>query len=307
MIPDFQSIMRPMLDLLADGEARDTVWLRVAIASRFGVTDEEQTERLPSGTGKRFDNRVSWAYVHLQHAGAIERVNRGVYKITPRGLTLLAENPDRVDLKVLAKYPEYLAFRQRGSREKREAVDRPSAEPDAERPPVERLAEAHADHHAELAADLLARIRACEPTFFEQLVLKVLVAMNYGGSEKEASEHLGRSGDGGIDGVINEDTLGLDRVYVQAKRWAENKVRRPDIQAFVGALEGQRASKGVFITASQFTTEAREYVEGLSRRVVLIDGDHLADLMIRFGVGVTTRETYDVKELDEDFFVDELG
>jgi restriction system protein len=178
---------------------------------------------------------------------------------------------------------------------------------EASQSPVERMANAHADHRAKVAASLIERIRTCHPTFFEELVLKVLVAMGYGGSEEEASEHLGRSGDGGVDGVINEDSLGLDRVYVQAKRWTENPVRRPDVQAFVGALEGRGAMKGVFITASHFTSEAVDYAERLARRVVLIDGQLLAELMMRFGVGVTTRETFAIQEVDEDFFFSELG
>jgi len=297
-----------MLVVLSDGVERDTVALRDALAEEFGVSPDERAQLLPSGTGRLYDNRVAWSYVHLQHAGAIERVRRGVYRITPRGLSLLERNPERIDLKVLSQFPELLEFRRtgRGKKRKAEFADE-DAWFDEDRSPTERIADAHADHQAEIVSALQDRIRTCHPTFLEQLVLKVLVAMGYGGSEEEASEHLGRSGDGGIDGVINEDTLGLDRVYVQAKRWTENPVRRPDVQGFVGALEGRGAGKGVFITTSHFTPDATEYADRLNRRVVLIDGERLAELMMRHGVGVTTRETFAIQEVDEDFFLSELG
>lgn len=300
--------MRPMLDLLSDGAERDTVRLRDELADFFDVSAEERDRLLPSGTGRLYDNRVAWAYVHLYHARAIQRVSRGVYRITPRGRKLLTENPERVDVKALSQFQELVQFRRGGRGKKRKAeVREATAELDEERSPIERIAEAHADHQDEIASALMARIQECDPTFFEQLVLKVLVAMGYGGSEEEAAEHLGRSGDGGLDGVINEDRLGLDQVYIQAKRRTQGAVGRPEIQAFVGALEGRGANKGVFITASHFSDEARDWADRLTRRVVLIDGERLAELMIRFGVGVTTRETFAVNEVDEDFFTDELG
>jgi restriction system protein len=308
VIPDFQSIMRPMLGVLADGAEHDTVSLRNDLANHFNVTPEERAQLLPSGGGRLYDNRVAWAYVHLQHAGAIERVGRGVYRITPRGRSLLAENPERIDNKVLSQFPELVAFRKgsKGKRRKAEVREEAGALED-ERSPTERMADAHADHEGELALALLERIRATDPTFFERLVLKVLVAMGYGGTEEEASEHLGGTGDGGVDGVIHEDRLGLDRIYVQAKRRTEGSVGRPEVQAFVGALDGRGASKGVFITSSHFSPDADAYAKSLHRNVVLIDGERLAELMIRFGVGVTTRGTFVVREIDEDFFLDELG
>jgi len=310
MIPSFSDIMRPMLDALSDGSVRDTVWLRDEIARRFGVSPEERTELLPSGTGRLFDNRVAWAYVHLQHAGAIERVARANYRITPRGTKLLAENLTLIDVKVLSQFPELVAFRKgRKGKEKQAQVATAAADLADDKSPTERLAEAHADHRDELIAVLLDRIRTCDPTFFEHLVLRVLVAMGYGGSEEEASEHLGKSGDGGVDGVINEDRLGLDQVYVQAKRRAESGVGRPEVNSFVGALAGRGAKKGVFITSTHFSPDAETYVakEVKDFKVVLIDGEKLADLMLRFGVGVSTRETFAVQEIDEDFFTEELG
>jgi restriction system protein len=298
VIPDFSSIMRPMLALLSDGEQRDTVWLRDAVAQHFKLSPEERSQLLPSGTGRLYDNRVAWAYVHLYHAGAIQRVARATYRITPRGRKLLNENPERIDVQVLSQFPELVAFRKggKGKRRKNEVRDQ-VATLDAEKSPTERIAAAHADHEAEIALELMDRIRGCDPIFFEQLVLKVLVAMGYGGSEEEAAEHLGGSGDGGVDGVIHEDRLGLDRIYVQAKRRTEGSVGRPEVQAFVGALDGKGANKGVFITSSHFSPDAESYAAALPRRIVLIDGERLAEFMVRFGVGVTARDTFSSTKL----------
>jgi restriction system protein len=300
--------MRPMVASLADGEQRDTVWLREQLAKHFDVSSEERARLLPSGTARLYDNRVAWAFTHLWHAGAIDRVARGTYRITPRGRKLLDENPERINVKVLSQFPELVAFRKGGKGKRRKTEVREETRAlDDERSPVERMAEARADHEAELTLELLQRIRGSDPTFFERLVLKVLVAMGYGGSEEEAAEHLGGSGDEGVDGVIYEDRLGLDRIYVQAKRRTEGSVGRPEIQGFVGALTGKGANKGVFITASRFSPEADDWADRLARSVVLIDGERLAALMIRFGVGVTTRERFAVQEIDEDFFTSELG
>jgi restriction system protein len=308
VIPDFESIMHPMLASLADGNERDTVWLRDQLGNHFHVSNEERAQLLPSGTARLYDNRVAWAFTHLSHAGAIERVARGVYRITPRGLRLLEENPERINVKVLSQFPELIAFRKGGKgKERKEEVREATEELDEKRSPIERMAEARADHEGELTLGLLDRIRGSDPIFFERLVLKVLVAMGYGGSEEEAAEHLGGSGDEGVDGVIHEDRLGLDRIYVQAKRRTEGSVGSPEVRGFVGALEGKGASKGVFITASRFSPDAQAWVDRLARRVVLIDGERLAALMIRYGVGVTTRETFAVQEIDEDFFTSELG
>lgn len=297
-------MMRPVLEVLSDGREHSTVELRNALAERIELSDDDRAQLLPSGTSRLFDNRVAWANTYLQHAGAIERVRRAVYRIAERGRTLLAQYPDRVDLHVLEQFPEIAEFRAgRPTARRREPR---TAATETGIPPIERMAEAQAELDDALAGELLVRVRESDPTFFERLVLTLLVAMGYGGSEEEAAEHLGGGGDEGVDGVINEDKLGLDRIYVQAKRWAENPVRRPEVQAFVGALEGRGASKGVFITASRFTSEARSYVEGLRQRVILIDGQQLAELMIRHEVGVSTRRVVAVKEVDEDFFTGDL-
>lgn len=298
--------MRPILEILSDGHERAPGELRGIIADRFALSDEERVRPLPRGTGGLFANRVAWALTYLQHAGATERVRRAVYKISERGRWFLAEYPDPVSLfRALEQLPEITAFRTGSSKSERRPAQRVVAI-ETEVPPIERLAEAQAELDDALADDLLARIRESDPTFFEHLVLKLLVAMGYGGSEEEAAEHLGGGGDEGVDGVINEDKLGLDRIYVQAKRLNQGSVGRPVVQAFVGALEGRGASKGVFITASRFTDEARNYVEGLRRSIILIDGQQLAELMIRHDVGVATRRIAAVKEVDEDFFSGDL-
>lgn len=305
-IPDYGSLMRPILEVLSDGLERTPNELRGAMADRFALSDEERARPLPSGTGRLFNNRVAWAITYLQHAGATERVRRAIYRISERGRGLLAEYPDPGDLyRALEQLPEIAAFRRGSGQSGRRPAPRVVAT-DTEVPPIERLAEAQAELDDALAGDLLARIRESDPTFFEHLVLKLLVAMGYGGSEEEAAEHLGGGGDEGVDGVINEDKLGLDRIYVQAKRLNQGSVGRPVVQAFVGALEGRGASKGVFITASRFTDEARNYVEGLRRPIILIDGQQLAELMIRHDVGVATRRIAAVKEVDEDFFSGDL-
>ena len=300
-------MMRPMLELLSDGGVLDTVALRERLAERFGVTESERAQLLPSGTGRLYDNRVAWAYVHLFQARAIERVGRGQYRISPRGQKLLVDNPDRVDVKVLSQFPELVAFR-KGTGSKRRKAEVQEESLDEDRSPVERMADARADHEAELTLALRNRIFDCDPSFFERLVLKVLVAMGYGGSAEEAAEHLGGSGDEGVDGVIHEDRLGLDRIYVQAKRRTSGSVGRPEIQAFVGAVGGKGANKGVFITSAHFSPDAKEWTEVSARpNIVLIDGERLAELMIRFGVGVITRDTFAVQEIDEDFFLEEIG
>jgi restriction system protein len=306
-IPDYGSLMRPILEVLSDGRERKPNELRTAMAERFALSDEERAQLLPSGTARVFDNRVAWALTYLQHAGATERVRRAVYGISERGRQLLDEYPDATALfRAIEQFPEIAEFRRGGAEGRRRQTPRarPTAETDI--PPLERMAVAQAELDEALAGELLARIRQSDPTFFERLVLKLLVAMGYGGSEEEAAEHLGGGGDEGVDGVINEDKLGLDRIYVQAKRWANNPIRRPEDQAFVGALEGRGAAKGVFITTSRFTDEAKAYVQGLRRPIILIDGHQLAELMIRHDVGVATRRIVAVKEVDEDFFSGDL-
>jgi restriction system protein len=248
-----------------------------------------------------FQNRVGWAATYLYRTKLIDRPKRAVYRITDRGRQVLAQNPDRVDLKVLSQFDEFEEFRQ--AKPTATGREEPAATTGAdEQTPEERIDTAHREMRSALAGELLDRIHDQSPEFFEQLVLDVLHGMGYGGSRDDAAERLGQSGDEGVDGVIREDRLGLDLIYVQAKRW-KNVVGRPEIQKFFGALHGQRATKGVFITTSSFSKEAMDYADGVTPRVILLDGKELAQLMIEHAVGVTVARRYEVKRLDLDYFV----
>lgn len=306
MVPDYQALMLPILRVMEDGAERDSAWLRNAVATRLQLTAEDRAEMLPSGTQRRFDNRVAWARFYLERAGALRRIRRGTYAITDRGRQLLHDHPTEVNANTLTQFPEFNEFRARSGR-RADAGDAPgeSLAVDDAQSPTEQMASAFRQHTSALESDLLERIRQCDPDFFERLVLQVLVKMGYGGSVEEAGQHLGGSGDGGVDGVINEDQLGLDQIYVQAKRRTESTVGRPEVQAFVGALEGKGATKGVFITSSRFTDDAHEYANRVNRRVSLIDGERLARLMVRHGIGVTVGQSYLLQVIDEDFFLDE--
>lgn len=300
-VPDFQTVMRPLLEQLADGNGHAITAIRTRLAADFDLSADELAERIPSGRVTTFQSRVGWATTHLYNTGLIARPRRAVYSITDRGRDVLARYPDRIDLRVLSQFEEFAEFRGTG-KSRSPGTAAPATEPEAEsRTPEEQIEDAFGTLRAALAVDLLDRIAEQSPTFFEQLVLDVLHSMGYGGS-RDAAERLGQSGDGGVDGVIREDPLGLDLIYVQAKRWA-NVVGRPEIQKFFGALHGKRATKGVFITTSTFSREAIEYADGVSPRVILLDGKELAQLMIEHSVGVTSARRYEVKRLDLDYFV----
>ena len=291
--------MRPLLEEYTSGTERPIAEVRSSLAVQFGLTEDELAERLPSGLAKLFVNRVGWATTYLYQVGLLARPRRSVYQITDRGRQVLAEHPDRVDLTVLAKFPELGQFR-KGAARKKGTVEIAGRGDDRETP-EERIASAYQELGHALAAELRDHIQTLSPSAFEDLVLDVLHAMGYGDGTKDSRLRTGTSGDRGIDGVIREDQLGLDSVYVQAKRW-EGTVGRPVVQAFVGALQGARASKGIIFTASAFSSEASDYAATVSPRVVLIDGEHLAELMIDNNVGVSDRETYVVKRIDGDYF-----
>jgi restriction system protein len=259
---------------------------------------------LPSGRAPLFYNRLAWAKTYLKRAGLIEQPRRGIFLISPSGRQLLAEGPQKIDLRLLQEMPGYANTSD--PPELTSASDSTALTDSAlvDVTPEEDLERAHAVLRRELAADLINNVKKCTPAFFESLVIQLLLKMGYGGSRQEAGRAVGRSGDGGIDGIINEDRLGLDAIYLQAKRW-DGTVGRPEIQKFVGALAGQRASKGVFITTSVFTQEAKEYAERSQYRVVLIDGVRLSDLMIEHDLGVSVAATYQLKRIDSDFFDDE--
>jgi restriction system protein len=304
--------MRPVLALHEDGREHTPSEIREVVATQFQLTPEDREERLPSGAARTFDNRIGWATTYLARTGLLIRPRRAITTITDRGRTVLIENPERVDLNVLSQFPEFDEFRtsrggRRTTRSGEHEVTRPGV---GDTTPEEAIESAYGELRAALAGETLSRVLTRDDQFFEDLVLDLLLKMGYGGSRQDASERLGRTGDGGVDGVIREDRLGLDVIYVQAKRWdpSGRPIRRPDIQAFVGALQGVRASKGVFITTSRFTTEAREYIDRVQARVVLIDGRELAELMIDHDVGVSgTGHSYELKRIDEDYFVEDDG
>lgn len=303
-IPDFQTLMRPLLEAYASGDERPISDVRRELGEQFNLTEEELTERLPSGPAKLFDNRVGWATTHLFHAKLLARPKRGVYVITDRGRDVLVANPDRVDLRVLSLFPETAELRrpQGGGRRRRAAEV--ITDVDETATPQERIDAAYQELRNALVADVLERVHTMAPSAFEDLVLDVLHAMDYGDGTPDSRLRLGGVGDAGIDGVIWQDRLGVDAVYVQAKRWGAG-VGRPVVQGFVGALQGARASKGIIFTASTFTADAREYASTVTPRVILIDGERLAELMIDYNVGVAPRETYEVKGVDRDYFGDD--
>ena len=300
-IPDYQSCMLPLLRFLADGRDGSLRAAEESLAEHFKLTAGELAELLPSGQQGVFKNRVGWARTYLKKAGLLTSPKRGIFRITQRGLDTLASNPSRVDVKLLAQFPEFIEFRDMSRSDSVGAVVREQMAPNAT--PEEAIEAAHQGLRSQLAGELLSRVLSCSPAFFEQLVVELLVSMGYGGSRRDAGQRVGQSGDGGIDGIIKEDRLGLDTIYLQAKRW-QGSVGRPEIQKFVGALQGQRAKKGVFITTSVFTADAVDYAGRIETKVVLIDGTQLAGLMIDFDVGVSQAATYVVKRIDSDYFED---
>ena len=300
-IPDFQTVMLPLMRHCQDGQEHSISDTVDALAKHFKLTDEERKALLPSGVQEVFRNRVAWAKSHLKMAGLLANPRRGIYQITERGREVLVKPPTALNLRFLHQFPEYQAFRATHKQRTEEAEE---AETNHGATPEESLETAYAKIRDDLAADILQRLKTCSPTFFERLVVEVIVKMGYGGSRQDAGKAIGKSGDGGIDGMIKEDKLGLDAIYIQAKRW-ENIVGRPEIQKFVGALTGQRARKGLFITTSDFSGEAHDYVSRIETKVVIIDGETLAQLMIDHNVGVSTITTYELKKIDTDYFTEE--
>lgn len=300
-IPDYETIKVPALKALSDGRARPIRELFEELAKVFNLTPEERAELLPSGTQQRWNNRVNWACYDLYKANILQRPRKGIYQITDFGRKVLADNPASLNRVYLRQFPHFLEWDKGSSRPTTGKKSTDEAHSEINQTANERLDAAFEEMHAALKEDLLEQIRKIDPFDFEQLVVDVLVAMGYGGSRSEAAKVTQRSGDEGIDGIINEDRLGLDVVYVQAKRW-QTAVGRKELQAFVGALNGQKANKGVFITSGEFANTAQEYVRNVQQKVVLIDGAKLADLMIEHGVGVSEVKTYVLKRIDSDYF-----
>jgi len=298
-IPDYQSIMLPLLRLADDGNDHSLREAIEGLSNELELTEAERSELLPSGQQPKFDNRVHWARSYLTKAGLLEAPRRGHFRITDRGREVLSQKPVRIDVRFLDQFPEFVEFRSK-HREREQGGD--TSEGETLQTPGEMLESAYQRLREDLSAELLKSVKECTPSFFERLVIDVLVRMGYGGSRKEAGRAIGRSGDEGIDGIINEDRLGLDVIYVQAKRWHAT-IGRPEIQKFAGALQGHRARKGVFITTSDFTREAQEYVSRIDSKIVLIDGEQLAQFMIDHNVGVTPVTAYETKKIDSDYFI----
>jgi restriction system protein len=299
-VPGFQDITLPLLKLLSDGKERRLADCIQQLADHFALSKEDRDELLPSGRQTRFANRVGWAKTYLSKALLVQSTGRATFSITDRGLGVLAQPPRRIDLPFLTQYSEIKEFRARTNHADLGASLVAEA---SDASPEELIDVNFTQHRAQLTEELLDRVRQLTPVRFERLVLDVLLAMGYGGSRPDAGEHLGASGDGGVDGVINEDVLGLDVVYVQAKRWEAN-VGRPEVQSFAGSLDGVRAKKGVFITTSGFSREALDYVKIIEKRIVLVDGRRLCDLMATHGVGVSTSATYEIKRVATEYFED---
>lgn len=302
-IPDFQTMMLPVLQQFSDGKEHSMREVLDKLAVVFSVTEQEMSELIPSGKQSSFYNRVGWSRTYLSQSGLLEMTRRTYYKITARGQEVLQRNPARIDMKYLEQFPEYIAFRDREGTRKRSqgSVENEVIQQSISKTPEEMLDYAYQEIRNTLAQELLALVKKSSPAFFERLVVELLVNMGYGGSFREAARAVGRSGDEGIDGVIDEDRLGLDSIYIQAKRW-ENVVTRPEIQKFVGALMGKHARKGIFITTSSFTNDAINYVSNIDSRVVLIDGKRLAEFMIDYDIGVTGSVVYQLKRVDSDYF-----
>ena len=297
MIPDYQTCMLPLLKYAADNKEHKLANAVEDLSNQFGLTEEERKELLPSKTQEVIFNRIGWARTYMKKAGLLEDTRRGVFKITERGQAVLGENLERLSTKYLRKFDEFNDFQ----RKHNEKDSKSENDVISEATPEEMLEAGYTKLSENLADDILVNIAKCSPSFFEHLVVDLLVHMGYGGSFSEAAQVVGKSGDEGIDGIIKEDKLGLDTIYIQAKRW-KGVVGRPEIQKFAGALLGQKASKGVFITTSSFTKEAEEYAASVDRKVVLIDGQKLASLMIEHNVGISTVRTFEIKRIDSDYF-----
>jgi restriction system protein len=301
-IPDFQTLMRPLLEFAADGKLHSMGEAREALGTRFELTVEELKTPLPSGRQTVFVNRVAWAKVYLDHAGLLETPQRGRFKISEKGRKAIKDAPERITINYLQRFPEFVEFRSTAKKQKE--VPQAALGDEEGQTPEEMLESAQLRLHTDLSAEVLNRAKKCSPQFFEKLVVDVLLKMGYGGWSEESSEITGAPGDEGIDGLINEDRLGLDTIYLQAKRW-EGNVGRSEIQRFVGALQGKRAKKGVFLTTSAFSADARDYVKHIEPKIILIDGKQLASYMIEFNVGVDSVASYEVKRVQPDYFEEE--
>jgi restriction system protein len=298
-IPDYQTIMLPFLKIAEDGKEHSKQEALSILAAQYKLSEAEKKELLPSGKQEIFDNRVGWARTYLKKAGLLKTTRWGYFCITDRGSELLKSNPERIDARILRKYPEFKEFIGYKGVKKADVLE---VEP---KTPKEDLYNASQQINDELAKEVLQQLKSVPPKGFENIVVDLMVKMGYGGNFKDAIQALGKSGDEGVDGVINQDSLGLDRVYLQAKRYKDKSVGHPEIRDFIGALDFKHADRGIFITTSTFTKEIKESVDRSSKRIILINGDRLSKLMITYNVGVTTEDTFEIKKIDMDYFIEE--
>lgn len=301
-IPDYQTVMLPLLQLTADQKEHSMQDATDTLAVQFELSEKEIMQLLPSARKRIFYDRVGWALTYLKKAGAITAPRRGQFEISQRGLDILKDPPDRISVSFLERFAEFVEFRTRKSDADTDEVTQVSDQ--GIQTPEEAIEVAYQNLRQNLADEILRTIKSCSPAFFERLVIDLLVTMGYGGTRTDAGKAIGKSGDDGIDGIINEDRLGLDVIYIQAKKW-ENSVGRPEIQKFAGALQGQRAKKGIFITTSTFTKDAQDFAARIDSKITLVDGASICQLMIDYGVGVNPIATFELKRLDSDYFFED--
>lgn len=302
MIPKYEEIMLPLLKYLSDGKEHGLSETHDALAEQFKLTDDEVRELLPSGQQSVFRNRLGWARTYLKKAGLITSPKRAYFRISDKGLLLLKEKPTKITSKYLTRYDDFVEFRSiKKDKQDNGHLLQTQLVNNTDQTPEESLEYAYQKLHSELSKELLDIVKSCSPEFFEKLVIDLLITMGYGGSRKEAGQAMGKSGDGGIDGIINEDKLGLDVIYLQAKRW-DNAVPVKEIRDFTGALASKKARKGIFITTSSFPNSVYEFVGQVEYKIILIDGERLANLMIEHGIGLSTVNSYHVKTIDSDYF-----
>ena len=306
MIPSYQEALLPFLKVLSDGNEHPIKEVTEKISIEFNLSEDEKNQLVPSGQFTLIRGRVGWARTYLKMAGLITYVRRGVSKITERGLNTLKSNLVEIDADYLKQFPEFIEFLKGnkkgdaliGVKDVSQEFVKSNISPD------EMMGQAYLNIRQSLESELIEILKSVKPSFFERIVVELLVKMGYGGSIQDAGQAIGKSGDEGIDGIIKEDKLGLDLIYIQAKRW-EGVVGRPELQKFVGALAGQRAKKGVFITTSSFTKEAINYTAQMDTKIVLIDGEKLSQYMIDYNLGVSVQSTYEIKKIDSDYFEEE--
>lgn len=301
-IPTYEDVMLPFLKYISDGQEYSFRDIVEFLANEFNLSDEEKRELLPSGTQRVFDNRVGWAKTHLKKSELLCYPKRGYSKITEKGINALNQNPERINNRYLMQFPEFVDFF-KSSNDEKEKTKEINIQMDIDKTPEETIEYFITDIREQLASELLERIMEKNFQKFENLVAELILKMGYGSSKQDILQKAGKSGDEGIDGIIKEDILGLDKIYIQAKRW-QGTIGRPEIQKFAGALQMQNASKGIFITTSSFTKEAIESVSRFNSNIVLIDGKKLTELMIKYNLGVSIKQIYEVKKIDEDFFID---